>query len=330
MLTSNVPLTSYASFRASNLNDLVREVESTLNARLLKAPKAVALDAFANACKLPTSQLWFCSYGAPLTLQFAEAEYVRVQFAHSGTGRTFIGSTATPITATQCCVSPAGALIEFPESFQQVAWRIEQDVLTKKLAALVGVPITRPLHFDSVLAVDNSQASGMSAILHCILVHLAQSSVMTHPFVLKELEQALIVSLLCNGGHNLRRLLDGAAPIAAPRQVRLVEGYIEANWEKPFLIEDMAAMTGSSVRSIYRAFRSTRGYSPSEFLKRQRLLQARNMLLRTDSMTTVTQVAFACGFSDVSRFSKEFSKAYGEAPSVVNRSKAKRRSTLLS
>ena len=117
--------------------------------------------------------------------------------------------------------------------------------------------------------------------------------------------------------------------MAAPRQVRLVEAHIEANWEKPFLIEDMVAITGSSARSIYRAFRSSRGYSPSEFVKRQRLIQARSLLQNPDSMTTVTQVAFACGFSDVSRFSKEFSKAYGEPPSVVNRSKAKRPFTLL-
>jgi len=330
MLTSKVPLTPYAGFRASNVDDLVRVVESTLNARLRKAPKAVALDAFANACELPTSYLWFCSYGAPLTLQFAEAEYVRVQFAHSGTGRTFIGSAATPITATQCCVSPAEAMIEFAESFQQVAWRIDQSVLTKKLAALVGAPITRTLDFNSVLAMDNSRASSMSAILHCILVHIAQSNPMTHPFVLEELEQALIVSLLCNGGHNFRHLLDGAAPMAAPRQVRLVEAHIEANWEKPFLIEDMVAITGSSARSIYRAFRSSRGYSPSEFVKRQRLIQARSLLQNPDSMTTVTQVAFACGFSDVSRFSKEFSKAYGEAPSAVSkRLKAKRPYTQL-
>jgi len=164
---------------------------------------------------------------------------------------------------------------------------------------------------------------------HCILVHLAQSNPVPQRFVLEELEQALIVSLLCNGGHNFRHLLDRAPPMAAPRQVRLVEQHIEANWQKPFLIEDMATMTGSSIRSIYRAFRSSRGYSPSEFLKRQRLMQARSMLLQPDSMTTVTQVAFACGFSDVSRFSKEFSKAYGEAPSAVNRSKAKRPSTLL-
>jgi len=253
-----------------------------------------------------------------------QGDYVGVQFAHTGAGRTFIGSTATSVNATQCCVSPAEALIEFPESFQQVAWRIDRDVLARKLVALIGVPLTRTLDFNSALAIDTLRVSSLSAILHCILVHLTQSHLVGHPFVLEELEQALIVSLLCNGEHNFRHLLDGDAPTAAPRQVRLVEDYIEANWEKPFRIEEMVAITGSSIRSIYRAFNSNRGYSPMEFVKRQRLIQACRLLQNPDSVMTVTRVAFACGFSDVSRFSKDFSKAYGESPSAVrNRLKSR-------
>ena len=109
---------------------------------------------------------------------------------------------------------------------------------------------------------------------------------------------------------------------ATPGQVRRVEKYIEANWARPLRIEDMATIAGSSTRSVYRAFRDSRGYSPMEFVKRRRLLQAHALLQDPSSVTTVTQVAFACGFSDASRFSKDFSKAYGKSPSAVrNRSK---------
>src|ERR1700749_1519214 len=101
MLTSKTPLTRYEGFRGSNRNDLLRVVESNLDAKLLKAPKSGTFDAFANSCKLPTSQLWFCSYGTPISLRFAAGDYIRLQFAHAGTGRTLIGSTATSITATQ-------------------------------------------------------------------------------------------------------------------------------------------------------------------------------------------------------------------------------------
>src|ERR1700759_4113619 len=134
MLTSKTPSTRYEGFRASNRNDLLRVVEANLDATLVKAPKSAAIDAFANSSKLPTSQLWFCSYGAPLSLRFAEGDYLRLQFGHAGAGRTLIGSTATFIPATQCCVSPADATIEFPEAFQQIVWRVSSQVLTRKLA----------------------------------------------------------------------------------------------------------------------------------------------------------------------------------------------------
>lgn len=325
MLTSKKPLRQYDGFRASNLDDLLRVVESNLGAKLLQAPKTASIDAFANSCKLPTSQLWFCSYGAPISLQFADGDYVRVQFAHTGTGQTLIGTTPTSITATQCCISPADAIIEFAEAFQQIVWRVDAKVLTRKLGTMLGIPITRKLNFKSALALDAHGASSLSFILNCILVHLAKSNPRTRPFVLEELEQAFIVSLLCNGDHNLRHLLDGPAPPIAPRQVRRVEEYIEANWAMPLRIEDMAAVAGSSARSIYRAFRNSRGYSPMEFVKRQRLLQARALLLDPNAVITVTQAAIACGFSDVSRFSKDFSEAYGEPPSKV-RGRPKKRS----
>jgi transcriptional regulator GlxA family with amidase domain len=37
----------------------------------------------------------------------------------------------------------------------------------------------------------------------------------------------------------------------------------------------------------------------------------------TETNHTVTSVAFLCGFNDVGHFSREFSKAFGEAPSAV-------------
>lgn len=40
------------------------------------------------------------------------------------------------------------------------------------------------------------------------------------------------------------------------------------------------------------------------------------MLTDRGTRLTITQVALACGFNDVSHFSREFSNAFGEAPSA--------------
>jgi transcriptional regulator GlxA family with amidase domain len=46
------------------------------------------------------------------------------------------------------------------------------------------------------------------------------------------------------------------------------------------------------------------------------------MLSSSDTPLTITAVALACGFNDVSHFSREFSKAFGEAPSTLLKRRA--------
>jgi AraC-like DNA-binding protein len=132
-----------------------------------------------------------------------------------------------------------------------------------------------------------------------------------------ELEHALMVSLLQTCPHSLSGLLETNVPTAGPWQVRQVEEYIATNWNAPFDIEQIATLTGMSARSIYRAFQRTRGYSPKAFARQRRLQQARLLLEEDPRDQNVTSVAFACGYTDASHFSREFSKAYGEAPSAI-------------
>ena len=151
----------------------------------------------------------------------------------------------------------------------------------------------------------------------CILANIDHATVLAPAFVLAELEEALIVSMLFNFPHNMRERLDQEVLEAGSWQVKRVEEYIEAHLDAPFDIERIAEVTGISTRSIYRAFKRSRGYSPMAFARQRRLQRARKMLEDTETNQTVTSVAFVCGFNDVGHFSREFSKAFGEAPSAV-------------
>src|SRR5262249_50413647 len=146
----------------------------------------------------------------------------------------------------------------------------------------------------------------LTHLLSCT-VHAAESmNGDSSKIVLGELEQALMSAFLSASEHRYRDQLEGRVPAAAPWQVRRAEGYIAANWEKPLEIETLAEVTGASVRSIFRAFKQSRGYTPFEFAKRIRLNHARRMLEDGESGGSVTSVCFACGFSDLGRFSKDF------------------------
>jgi transcriptional regulator GlxA family with amidase domain len=87
-----------------------------------------------------------------------------------------------------------------------------------------------------------------------------------------------MVSMLFNSAHNMRDLLEQEVLDTGSWQVERVEEYIEAHLDAPFDIERIAEVTGVSTRSIYRAFKRSRGYSPMAFARQRRLQKARRML----------------------------------------------------
>jgi transcriptional regulator GlxA family with amidase domain len=100
--------------------------------------------------------------------------------------------------------------------------------------------------------------------------------------------------------------------------VRLAEEYIEANWAHAISIEELATQTNTSIRSLYAAFKKHRGYSPIRFAKTVRLRRARQMLLEGKPRTSVSQVAFKCGFGNLGHFASDFRLMFGELPSEVH------------
>jgi AraC-like DNA-binding protein len=319
-----MPLDSHPAFRATRYDELEAAVASRLAAAFIALPEPPAtVDARANMLELPHSRLWFCSYGIPIAIRFPEPDHLRIQFHHSGTGATWIGDALIPITPDQACVSSTEAEFDFARDFQQVVWRVSKDFIRQKLASLTDSPLQGEIAFDQKLDLSRPRAQLLSHLVGCTVTAADSMSGIPAKVVLAELEQALVSAFLSASSHTHSDRLDGKPQGAAPWQVRRAEGYIAANWDKPLTIEALAEETGASVRSIFRAFKQSRGYTPFEFAKRVRLAQARRMLEDAEASHSVTNVAFACGFGDLGRFSKDFAQAFGERPSeVLKRRKA--------
>ena len=77
--------------------------------------------------------------------------------------------------------------------------------------------------------------------------------------------------------------------------------------------EKLAALSGVSVRYFNKLFAVYFGVSPREYIIRLRLDAAQNLLSST--VQTVSEIASACGFTDVYYFSKVFRKLTGMTPS---------------
>ncbi len=317
------PLAAHRAFSASTVADLQAAVQTHLGAVCVQAPTERPVAALANAFRMPCGQLWFCSYGEPVEIRFGESDYFRVQFHRNGFGSTRVGARTLPVGPDEGCISRAEATLSFGAGFQQLVWRIDRSAMSRKLAALTGTPSDRVLEFEPSLDLRLPRARALLGILHS-LVHGISASPVPNRFLLAELEQAMMVSLLTHGEHSCSSYLQSFTAEGAPWQVRRVEEFIEAHLDKPFDIEVAVALTGVGARTIYRAFKRHRGYSPSEFSKQRRLVKARALLGDPLLSRTITEIAYDCGFNDLSHFSRDFAATFGESPRSIHRSARQR------
>jgi len=316
MLSRETPLRGHTLFKSASAADLCREVHHHLGATCI-VPPVPGGDVYANRYELASGELWYVETETPLEVHVPDGPFIRMQIQRAACGTTRVNHRQYAVNEHQSCISPAEAVLELGAGFQQLVWRVGYDVLVRKLVALTGSPPSRRMTFAEAIQRSGLESKAFVAILNCILANIDHATVLAPAFVLAELEEALIVSLLFNFSHNMRGHLEQEVLDAGSWQVKRVEEYIEAHLDAPFDIERIAEVTGISTRSIYRAFKRSRGYSPMAFARQRRLQRARQMLEDTETNQTVTSVAFVCGFNDVGHFSREFSKAFGEAPSVV-------------
>jgi len=90
-------------------------------------------------------------------------------------------------------------------------------------------------------------------------------------------------------------------------------------------IEQFAAEVGVSRMQLYRKFNALTNMTVKEFIRSIRLKRATQLLL--DKKMTVTEIAYAVGFKDLSNFRKSFHREYGMSASDYvkqNASKEKR------
>lgn len=93
-----------------------------------------------------------------------------------------------------------------------------------------------------------------------------------------------------------------------------LENWIRANLEMPLSVETFAEFAGVSTRAVQSAFQRFRGCSPTQFLCRVRLEEARRQLESPQAGVSVTQIALNHGFFHLGRFAKMYRERFGERP----------------
>lgn len=90
--------------------------------------------------------------------------------------------------------------------------------------------------------------------------------------------------------------------------------YIESSLEQNLSLYDLASLIGLSVFHFARAFKSTYGVAPYQYILQRRIMRAKWLLRTTDD--TVTAIALQVGFSSQSRFTQIFAQLAGSTPTA--------------
>jgi transcriptional regulator GlxA family with amidase domain len=132
---------------------------------------------------------------------------------------------------------------------------------------------------------------------------------------LDQFEETIVLAFLSLNEHSFSNELREEAASVAPQAVRRAEDYIEAHWDRFVGVEELAKITNVSVRSLFRVFKKTRGYSPNEFARTVRLRHAKRALEAGHPETTITAIALRFGFRNLSHFAISYRAIFGELPS---------------
>lgn len=138
------------------------------------------------------------------------------------------------------------------------------------------------------------------------LVQARETNQPTAPLVMRACLLQIIAALL-------ERQPPAAGEDARNRQrVERAAAYVAEHLHEPLAVGALAELAGLSASHFNRVFREATGYSPLEYIRRQRVAQARALLTQVD--LSIKEIAARVGFGDPYHFSKAFRQLDGLSP----------------
>ena len=93
--------------------------------------------------------------------------------------------------------------------------------------------------------------------------------------------------------------------------------YIQTHFAEPIDHNEIAEHVAISPDYLTDCFHQELGIAPIKYLTRYRIEQAKHLLDSTDS--SITEIALAVGFSDISHFTRTFQREVGASPRTYRR-----------
>jgi AraC family transcriptional regulator len=219
----------------------------------------------------------------------------------------------------RCLAVPAGAV--FANGSEEIHWaeatepteavEIYPDMAL--LRAIIDSPQAGTIEIESVTAGRDATVLGLAAVLKRAHIRDLELDAMEASSVAHRLVEHL-------ADHYCR---PRPRPARRPRRldrsvVDRIAVLVEERLGEPLVLDDLAAEARLSVYHFARAFKSTTGMAPHQFVTMRRMERAKTLLLA--GRASVSEIAHAVGYLNVGHFRRLFRRYTGFQPSDLRRS----------
>lgn len=198
-------------------------------------------------------------------------------------------------------------LVDVTRLHNRLALLLERPVV-QRVKFQLDVPADAPgVRFAREIARVARMCSGDASEAYC--AHEA----------LRNLQDALMYSMLEAIPHNYSVYLARRHTGPSPRHVRRAIDYIHANATAPISLEDIAKAAHVSIRALQAGFSRFKGLTPMAYLKQVRLDGAYAELCVAEEEQPIAEIARRWRFSHQGQFARDYRKAFGQTPSATRR-----------
>lgn len=214
------------------------------------------------------------------------------------------------------------------DAFNGAIFSVEPESLARTAAAMAGVDeagietfndqLQQPRQLDRAVPHQGELISNLEQTLHLLDLQSVNGPGLATVLRLDDVIRRCLALLLFPA-------LQDPPPVPAQtqeqnrRRLDALEEHLHAHLTSPLSLTDLEAWSGLSRRSLQHAFQQRHGCGPMQWLRRQRLVHARDRLLHPCQGDTVQGVAAAFGYANLSAFSRDFRDVFDCRPSDLLR-----------
>ena len=200
----------------------------------------------------------------------------------------------------------------FDDEYCMLAFFISDDLIRDTYKEVRGVTASSSSSAHDFSAASVNKSEYLEAYFSSMLMYFrGVNRPPDHIMVLKLKE--LLISLM-NSDPRLTSYFSQIAESSRPS----LSDIMEKNFCYNLPLEEYADLTHRSLSTFKREFKEYYGMTPGRWLTQRRAKHAAQLLANTN--TNISQVAFECGFEDVSHFSRVFKTNFGCSPSEYKNS----------